>query len=285
MVLYMELQKAIYGMLKRALLFYLKLVGDLEKDGFQLNPYDPCVANKTVSGSQLTVIWHSDDLKTSHKNPKVVTKFISYLNGIYPGTCVNDQLFDQVVKYFPEAIVSTAVTPAAECLFSVREDSEVKKLNKKQASQFHHTVTQLLFATRVQRDIQLEIAFLTTRVKPPDKDDWGKIKQVLRYVRGTIGLKVKLRADSLSVIKWWANSSFAVHPDMRGHTGGRMSLGAGAQISKSLKQKQNGRSLTDNEICGADNMIGPVLQTPYFMEAQGYKMDENIMFKDNMSSI
>ena len=37
-VLYVELQKALYGMLKSALLFYWKLCKDLESIGFVVNP-------------------------------------------------------------------------------------------------------------------------------------------------------------------------------------------------------------------------------------------------------
>jgi len=28
-----------------------------------LNPYDQCVANKTIYGQKCTIIWHADDLK------------------------------------------------------------------------------------------------------------------------------------------------------------------------------------------------------------------------------
>ena len=44
----MKIQKAHHGMLKSALLFYQKLRDDFESNGFQINPYDPCVANKTI---------------------------------------------------------------------------------------------------------------------------------------------------------------------------------------------------------------------------------------------
>ncbi len=36
-------------------MFYRKLVVDLENAGFKLNPYDPCVVNKTINGTQMTV--------------------------------------------------------------------------------------------------------------------------------------------------------------------------------------------------------------------------------------
>ena len=78
-VLYVEVLKAIYGTLAAALLFYKKLKKDLESIGFKTNPYDPCVANRMVNGSQHTVCWHVDDLKSSHVDPEVNNKFIQWL--------------------------------------------------------------------------------------------------------------------------------------------------------------------------------------------------------------
>ncbi len=54
-VLYLQLQKALYGMMKSALLFYRKLASELQEMVFEINPYDPCVANKMVNGTQMTI--------------------------------------------------------------------------------------------------------------------------------------------------------------------------------------------------------------------------------------
>ena len=67
-MLYVKLTKALYGLLKSALLFYKKLRRELEEMGFEVNSYDPCVANKIVNGTQMIVCWHVDDLKISHKD-------------------------------------------------------------------------------------------------------------------------------------------------------------------------------------------------------------------------
>ena len=64
-----------------------------------------------------------------------------------------------------------------------------------------------------------------------------------------------------------------------------MSLVAGAIISKSLRQKQNGRSSTDNEIYSIDDFIGQILYTVFFMEAQGYSIKNNTLLQDNHSTI
>ena len=79
---YFQLHKALYGMLKSALLFYRKLVANLLAMGFTL-PYDPCVANKTIHGTQMTVCWHMDDLKISHDSKSELQTVINHLKTIY----------------------------------------------------------------------------------------------------------------------------------------------------------------------------------------------------------
>jgi hypothetical protein len=49
--------------------------------------YDPCVANKIVRGRQLTVSWHVDDLKISHKDSNVVTELIQWIKRKYGSIC------------------------------------------------------------------------------------------------------------------------------------------------------------------------------------------------------
>ncbi len=50
-VLYVQVLKALYGMLVAALRWYKQFQKDLESIGFEFNPYDPCVANKTIDGN------------------------------------------------------------------------------------------------------------------------------------------------------------------------------------------------------------------------------------------
>ena len=53
-MLYVRLSKALYGMLRAALLFYKRLQSTLEDMGFEVNPYDPYAANSMVDGGQIT---------------------------------------------------------------------------------------------------------------------------------------------------------------------------------------------------------------------------------------
>ncbi len=64
---------------------------------------------------------------------------------------------------------------------------------------------------RARQGIQTALAFLTTRVKSPDEDNWGKLKQVLKYLNGMKYLKVNLSVDDLGLLKWYVDASHNVH--------------------------------------------------------------------------
>jgi hypothetical protein len=83
-VLYVKLQKALYGLMRASILFYRKLRKGFKAYGLTVNPYDPCIANMmTNDGKQLTVIWHVDDLMASCETDFKLTKFSCYLARIY----------------------------------------------------------------------------------------------------------------------------------------------------------------------------------------------------------
>ena len=64
-VLYVVMNKALYSMIQLSLLYYKKLSKDIELIGLEVNNYDPCVANREINGSQHTVCWNVDDLKST----------------------------------------------------------------------------------------------------------------------------------------------------------------------------------------------------------------------------
>ncbi len=202
-VLNLRLQKAIHGMMKSALLFYKKLVAELHDMGFEINSYNPCVANKMVNGTQMTVRCHVDDLMISHTSQDNIMAFVKKIKDVYGenlaekvGT-VHDylgitfdysfddkvrinmnQYFSKVIKEFPQEILGMCATPAADHLYKIQENR--KKLNEELAEAFHHMTYQLLFAAnRAQHDIQTAVSFLTTRVQEPNEDNWAKLVQVL----------------------------------------------------------------------------------------------------------
>ncbi len=164
--------------------------------------------------------------------------------------------------------------------------TKAKLLPEKQATAFHHTVTQLLFlSTRARRDIQTTVVFLTTRVKEPDEDNWEKLKQVLKYLNGTIHSNLCLEVDEVLVMKWWVDASHATHNDCKSYTGAAMWLGKGMTITLSCKQKINSKSSTKSEIIGINDGLTHILWTKSFLECQGYNLSPSLLYQDIKSVI
>jgi hypothetical protein len=311
-VIYVKLNKALYGTLQAALLFWKDLSGYLERQGFILNPYDECVTNKIIDGSQCTILWHVDDLKISHAKQEVLEEVIDTLNDRYGKLAPLTMMRGEVHEYLgmtldystpgkvsirmddyvrdllndaPEDMGGVAATPASNHLFTVNNSPE--HLDKETADLFHHLTAKLLFvAKRARPDIQTAVAFLTTRVKKPDKDDYKKLARVMKYLRSTPNLSLTLEDDNTHIIKWWVDASFAVHSDMKSHTGGgALSLGKGSVYLTSMHQKLNTKISTEAELVGVDDVMPLILWTRYFLDAQGYDVKENKVFQDNQSAM
>ena len=109
-VLYMKVLRAIYGFLESTMLWYNIYVTTLKGMGFELIPYDLCVANKIINGKQCTIIWFVDDNKIIQMDPAVV-----------------DSIIKELTKYFGEL----SITKGKEHAFlgmniKIRDDENIE---------------------------------------------------------------------------------------------------------------------------------------------------------------
>jgi hypothetical protein len=120
---------------------------------------------------------------------------------------------------------------------------------------FHSIVAKNLYVSlRGRPDVQLPIVFLCTRVSKSTEQDWCKLKRVLEFLKGALDNRITLGADVITVMQTWVDASYAVHSDMKSHTGGTISFGRGTIMSKSSKQKLNTKSSTKAELVGASDL-------------------------------
>ena len=78
-VLYARILRALFGMMECALHWYELFTETLQDLDFMLNPYDMCVANKTVNGAQCTIVWYVDDNKISHRDETVINEVVEVI--------------------------------------------------------------------------------------------------------------------------------------------------------------------------------------------------------------
>jgi hypothetical protein len=261
-----------------------------------------------INGKQFTVAWHVDDLKLSHVDSKVVDDVLAYLSSIYgelsvtrgkdhtyvgmdfhfpgDGTVQVDmsEYLKEAINEFPENVDRVVTSPASNHIFDI--DPDCPKLNEEKRELLHHLVAKLLFvSTRARPDIHLPISFLTSRVTKADEDDWKKLKRLLQYINSTLELKLTLSAENMNIIKWWVDAAYGVREECKSQTGSTMSLGRGTIMSKSTKQKLTTKSSTEAELVGASDSVPQIVWTNYFIEEQGYDINETILYQDNTSAI
>lgn len=69
------------------------------------------------------------------------------------------------------------------------------------------------------------------------------------------------------------------------HTGAAMTYESGTAQSISCELKLNTRSSTKAELVGLDDVSIMILWTKLFMEGQGYKIKNNILYQDNKRTL
>ncbi len=97
----------------------------------------------------------------------------------------------------------------------MNEDCE--KLPDEMAADFHTIIAKTLYVTkRTRPDTCLSIAFLMTRVRAPDRDDWEKLHHLVEYLRRDHAWALVLGAKNDGLLMWYVEASFAVHLNMGG---------------------------------------------------------------------
>ncbi len=116
-------------------------------------------------------------------------------------------------------------------------------------------------------------------------DDWRKLGHLIHYLKSTQDLPLILGALKKGVLHWHVDASFATHQNMRGHTGGALTMGAECAVATLTKQKSNVRSSNSGELVALDEIMAQILWTKLFIIAQGIKVTNNILYQDNMIAI
>jgi len=307
-----KLKKSLYGTIQAARAWYDKLANDLTNLGFIRNEMDICVFNRIEKdGKQSTICCHVDDLFITAASEEVIDFIITQLDSLYSDSQATitiqrghkieytgmvfifnedgtvsvtmDGYVDDLLEGL-EDIKGVAGTPATENLFRVREDS--RKLSKDEKDFYHSTIAKILYlGKRVRPDLLVAIAFLVRRVQAPDADDWDKMVRLIQYIRGSKGYGIKLSGETSLSVTAFIDASYAVHWDMKSHTGSVITLGRGPVYAKSGIQRLNTTSSAESELVALSDSAGQVLWTRQFLEHQGYTVGPATVYEDNQSAI
>ena len=205
--------------------------------------------------------------------------------------CRNKSVKVFMQSYIDEAIQQSqldvrraAATPATKTLFDI--DPNAAKLSPSEFERFRSVVCKLLYvALRGHPDILLSVVFLASRVSKATLQDQTKLKRLLEYLYGTYDLLLILGADDIQTMYTFVDASFAVHDDVKSHTGGVITFGRGGIACISTKQKVVTKSSTKAELVGASEYLPSTIWVQYFLQAQGFPHRRSYFEQDNQSAM
>ena len=251
----MRLDKALYGTLITGHLSFDTLVKVLVRLGFEANPVDPCVMNKTVDGNQLTVVIYVDDILATCVSAEAITWLLDELTAEFDEVkgglsddfsylgmhvrCGVGMTWVSMEGYESDVIEYANITgvrssPATASLFDVGTS---RPLAPREREEFHTITAKLLYLIqRTRPDIALAVSYLTTRATCANVDDMSKLRRVLMYMNGSAGRGLTLSCEGPLRVSNYVDVAFGVHDDGKSHTAEVKRLGEEATVSaKSTK--------------------------------------------------
>ena len=172
-----ELDKALYGCVEAAKLWYQHLSSTLAAMGFVPNVEDPCAFNRSNKrGQQTTAVFHVDDLLITTEGEKAdLQSFEDEIRATYSELSVHH---GPVLSYLGMT-------------FDWRKEAEVR---------IHRQLARLLYLANCTRpEILCAVAFMSTRVNNTDADDLAKCRRVLKYLRRTRDRGIVLKPGCMGI--------------------------------------------------------------------------------------
>ena len=191
---------------------------------------------------------------------------------------VNIIMFDHIEDFLikiPSFLKEDSVTAAPNDLFKVGYDAPM--LQPIDSKIYYHHVMQILWLAKI---ICPDLLPLLSNFH-----DWKKLTCTCKHIHSTRYIPLILDGCSLNSIKWYKDVVFAVHQNMRSHTGMIMTTGKGCIYGASGRQKINTKISTEAELVGVSDTLPQVIWNQNFLRDQGYQINKSINYQDNQSTI
>jgi hypothetical protein len=265
------------------------------------------VFNKIIDGYQATILLYVDDMLIAHKFKSVVQAIMNSIDDKYGkgkrsegetieflGMRIQKEPGGSVLVSMPKHIQELlegweidkiSEFPAGHNLFDIDPNSPL--LNEKLRVKLHSGVATALYISKrgPRPDVLLPVNFLATRVTKSSEDDLKKFLKVLKYLKGTDTLAMRLVVGDDKTLYLYVDASYGVHDKGQSHTGSVLKYGQATIQVKSSKQKIVAKSSCEAELIAATDEAGQLLHTAEFLLHQGYEEESGTMFQDNQAAM
>lgn len=252
-----KLNKSLYGLKQAARVWNETFNKELVNIGFQQNETDKCLYVLREQKNICYLLIHVDDILLAYNNEEQMKYFVNKTNKIFEmkdlGTAKHYLGIDiskdeegnfmisqssYIEKIITEASLGDAKVskyPLDPGYFKILDDKLLEN-NK----EYRKIIGMLLFLTTHSRpDIASSVSILSQKVEKPNQTDLNELKRIVRYLKGTKSLSLKL-SKSLGAPKIisYSDANWAEEKGGRKSNSGYICLFFGGTISWSCKKQE-----------------------------------------------
>lgn len=269
-----RLQKSLYGLKQASRCWNEKLSGVLLSAGLKCSQIDTCIFYHVDDVEIVIVAVYVDDLLIFSNNraskeriKKALTTAFKmtdngearYILGMHierdrkKGIISIDQhkYIGEVLERFRMADCNPVSTPVDTNVKLTKTTVPMSQADRDEMSEipYQEAVGSLLYAAQISRpDIQYAVSNVSRFNQNPSKAHWNAVKRIMRYLRGTVTLKLRYQRDDMEPMHGFCDADWASdETDRRSVTGYVFKMQGGAVSWNSRKQQTVALSTTEAE--------------------------------------
>jgi Reverse transcriptase (RNA-dependent DNA polymerase) len=250
-----RLKKSLYGLKQAARAWNKALHESLTRHGCKRDQTDHCLYSLTSGGDIVHLLIHVDDVLAATSNAKLLDELMTKVGKDFELKCLGEAkcylgidlhrdndgnfLISQPA-YIQKIIDNAGMTYAKPSKFPL--DTGYYKFDGKELAtneEFRMIIGSLLYlSTNTRPDIAASVSILSKRIKDPQDTDLNEAKRIIRYLKGTKDLKLRLSSsDGNSKMFVFSDSDWGEdRRDGKSNSGMYCSINGGAIMWSCRKQ-------------------------------------------------
>jgi hypothetical protein len=278
-----KIQKALYGLKESGKLFRDKIVNLFDEFGLKELESNKCIFRKILpDGKTFYICVYVDDVIIATDDDNERLAFLEHCKKSFPEITMNSEdafsflgmaiQFDYKKRlirydnslYIQELADNHDVKAESNMPYKsnfMKNSDQDKTMDD--VRKYKSLVMALFYvAKRTRPDILFPVSYLATRCAEPTQEDYEKAKGILSYLLSTKSLQLTHSCNSKEskrILLAFVDASYALHHDMKGHTGALIFDECGNLLfASSTKQKLMGKSSTDAEIIAVHSIMNSI---------------------------
>jgi histone deacetylase 1/2 len=300
-----KLDKALYGLKQAPRAWYFRLSSKLQSLGFSASKADTSLFFYNKGGVTIFMLIYVDDIVVASSSEKAVDALLKdlglafalkdlgalhYFLGIEVKK-VHDGIILSQEKYASDLLqrVNMQICKTIDTPLSVSDKlslSDGEVLSGDESTRYRSIVGALQYITLTRPDIAFSVNKVCQFLHAPTTVHWTAVKRILRYLRGTISLGLRLSKSSSTVVSAFSDADWAGCPDDRRSTGGfAVYVGSNLVSWNARKQATVSRSSTEAEYKSLANATAEVMWVQTLLDELGVSQSKAaVLWCDNIGA-